>query len=183
MRACAKMAGKCAISEKLTMNEENQLGNMLASMRKRKGGWTQEQTAAWLEFARHTYSDWEPGKRLPSPKQLQRIATKFQLSTEDEDALYRAASQEPPKMHTLPFPQNPFFTGRKTHLEQLGQLLQENGSVALTQPISISGLGGIGKTQIALEYAYRSYPNVYRTVLWVNAADRTTLQADYVSLV
>ena len=61
-------------------------------------------------------------------------------------------------------------------MKQLRQFLQGSRKVA------ISGLGGIGKTQIAMEYAYRHYPDTYRTVLWVNAADISTLQADYDSL-
>ena len=67
------------------MREENQLGNMLTSFRKRKGGWNQEQTAVWLGVARHTYSDWETGKRFPSPEKLKYIATKLELSQEEEE--------------------------------------------------------------------------------------------------
>jgi tetratricopeptide (TPR) repeat protein/DNA-binding XRE family transcriptional regulator len=100
---------------------------------------------------------------------------------EHTDALYTASEQEPPKIRHLP-PRNPFFTGRETYLKQLRDFLQKNGTVALTQPVSISGLGGIGKTQLALAYAYDCYPNVYSTVLWVNAADPTTLQAGYDSI-
>ena len=75
----------------------------------------------------------------------------------------------------LPFARNPFFTGRQTLLEQLEQLFEQNARIAITQPISVSGLEGIGKTQLALEYAPRHYPHVYRSVLWVNAADRASL--------
>ena len=51
----------------------------------------------------------------------------------------------------------------------------------MTQAQAISGLGGIGKTQIAVEYAYR-YRDEYRCVLWVSAATRETLILEFVKL-
>jgi len=51
--------------------------------------------------------------------------------------------------------------------------------VALTQVVR--GLGGIGKTQLALEYAYR-YGGAYRLVWWLRAEEPTTLAADYAAL-
>ncbi len=44
----------------------------------------------------------------------------------------------------------------------------DENAVALSHPQGISGLGGIGKTQMALEYAYR-YGAEYDAVLWVRA--------------
>ena len=47
---------------------------------------------------------------------------------------------------------------------------------ALTQPQAIKGLGGIGKTQIAVEYAYRSRDlDRYTHTFWVNAASEEAL--------
>jgi transcriptional regulator with XRE-family HTH domain len=101
---------------------------------------------------------------------------------EHADALYTAAEQEPSIIDNLPFMQNPFFTGRETELKLLRKQLQETGSAAITQPISITGLGGIGKTELALEYAHSSYQKLYRAALWVNAANESTLQASYEKL-
>ena len=42
---------------------------------------------------------------------------------------------------------------------------------------SISGLGGIGKTQLALEYAYR-YRSHYAAVLWISAGTRAQMLRD-----
>ncbi len=64
----------------------------------------------------------------------------------------------------VPHIRNPHFTGRDELLKQLDQHFsqgEQNTSAltrkaALTQPQAIQGLGGIGKTQIAVEYAYRS---------------------------
>lgn len=51
----------------------------------------------------------------------------------------------------------------------------------MTQAQAISGLGGIGKTQTAVEYAYR-YQHDYLAVLWATAATRVSLLADYVKI-
>ena len=50
---------------------------------------------------------------------------------------------------------NSFFTGRDELLTRLRRQLQAGQATALSQPQAITGLGGIGKTQIAVEYAYR----------------------------
>lgn len=105
-------------------------------------------------------------------------------------AIRRALTERPvvkmqdalPEIHNLPFQPNPYFTGREKYLESLDQHFKGNSQVAVTQPLSISGLGGVGKTQLALAYAHRNYRKVYRTVLWVNAANQTTLEADYHAL-
>ena len=65
--------------------------------------------------------------------------------------------------HPFQAPQrNPYFTGRDALLEQIHQVLGSG------QPAALSGLGGIGKTQIAAEYAHRHKAD-YSAVLWVRA--------------
>jgi hypothetical protein len=78
----------------------------------------------------------------------------------------------------IPFARNPFFTGRKDLLERLHIQLQTTQAAALSQPQAISGLGGIGKTQLALEYAYR-YRQEYQAVLWARAETMEALNASY----
>ncbi|HEV2655424.1 MAG TPA: hypothetical protein VGT82_10710, partial [Ktedonobacteraceae bacterium] len=77
----------------------------------------------------------------------------------------------------LPFRRNPFFTGREQVLSDLHAMLLASASAALVQPPAISGLGGIGKTQTAIEYAYR-YQAEYSAVLWMQASSRETLITD-----
>src|SRR5438105_9002301 len=60
-------------------------------------------------------------------------------------------------------------------------MLIANSTTALTQPQAISGLGGIGKTQTAIEYAYR-YRSDYKAVLWVTADTRETLVSDFLNI-
>ncbi|MEV4949480.1 FxSxx-COOH system tetratricopeptide repeat protein [Streptomyces sp. NPDC053755] len=64
---------------------------------------------------------------------------------------------------------NPRFTGRDDLLTDLQQRLMDapRGNAACT----VLGMSGIGKTQIAAEYAHRFSPD-YDVVWWVNSDDR-----------
>ena len=160
------------------MLKDNEFGRLLESLQVRRG-WRQEDAAAHLGFSTRTYSDWITGKKLPFPEQLKHIAATFKLEQADEDELYRAAAQMSPEVDNLPSLQNPFFTGRTTQLEDLRQRLQEHSTDSSPRIICISGLTGMGKTQLALEYAHSYYLKVYRAVFWVNAANRTTATISY----
>ena len=76
---------------------------------------------------------------------------------------------------TVPVTRNPFFTGRAQILEDLRRELTAKGKVAL------SGMGGIGKTQTAAEYAY-SHRGEYQAVLWVNADNEDSIKSDFSAL-
>jgi len=81
----------------------------------------------------------------------------------------------------IPFPRNLFFTGRDDLLTALERALQADQTTALSQPQAMSGLGGVGKTQVAVEYAYRRAQD-YEAVLWISAASRETLLSGFASL-
>ena len=40
--------------------------------------------------------------------------------------------------------------------------------------VALDGLGGVGKTQLAMAYAYK-FSTVYKTLYWVNAATEESL--------
>jgi tetratricopeptide (TPR) repeat protein len=67
---------------------------------------------------------------------------------------------------------NPFFTGREQVLVQIQEALAAQGRAAL------SGLGGVGKTETALEYAYL-HLDEYAYTFWVNADSREAIASDY----
>ncbi len=83
----------------------------------------------------------------------------------------------------LPFPRNTLFTGRKKELENLEKalcspLLVGEGpgvrSIVITQ--AVTGMGGIGKTQLAVEFAYRCGQH-FRGVHWLDLRDPDALDA------
>ena len=83
--------------------------------------------------------------------------------------------------HNLPQP-NPNFVGRAAELATLRQALTATGCSAITQPRqAISGLGGIGKTQLALAYAY-THLGEYDLIRWLRAEEPSVLAADYAGL-
>src|SRR5271169_4783919 len=71
----------------------------------------------------------------------------------------------------VPYERNPLFTGRDIFLDLLHATLQDTSPRKYNHRIAIHGLGGIGKTQMALEYCYR-YRAEYDYIFWLHAAER-----------
>lgn len=97
-------------------------------------------------------------------------------------AVQRSITKQPrfpealPPIWNVPHNRNPNFTGRESLLTDLRTSLTSGQSAALTQ--AISGLGGVGKTQLAVEYAYR-HAAEYEVVWWVRSEEPATLASDY----
>jgi tetratricopeptide (TPR) repeat protein/predicted Ser/Thr protein kinase len=84
-----------------------------------------------------------------------------------------------PPIWNVPHRRNPNFIGRGELLAAIESTLAGEGQTALTQ--AIVGLGGIGKTQLALECSYRRAGD-YQVVWWVHSEEPTQLAADYAAL-
>jgi NB-ARC domain/TIR domain len=70
---------------------------------------------------------------------------------------------------------NPNFTGRDEQLAAVASFLAEGKHVALT------GLGGVGKSRLALEYAHRNSDD-YEIIWWIRAETSATLVEDLAKL-
>lgn len=147
-------------------------------------GWTQADLAGFLGTDGYTVNRWERGRAHPSPYFRQKLCELFgkntlelglmPLQAEEAGVATPHATEDNPLFWSLPHPPNPCFTGREEILQHLHQLLSNEQPIALTQAPALSGLGGIGKTQVAIEYAYR-YAQEYSAVFWLAAETTESL--------
>jgi tetratricopeptide (TPR) repeat protein/DNA-binding XRE family transcriptional regulator len=161
--------------------------------------WTQSQVAERIGTTQINVSRWENGITVPSPYYRQRLGELFGKSIQElglvsdssdehheevpilSDTPASHSSTPPLPTWNVPYRRNPFFTGREEILDNLYTVLRSSKAAGLTQTQAISGLGGIGKTQVAVEYAYR-YRDHYQAILWINASTRDALSTDFAML-
>lgn len=74
---------------------------------------------------------------------------------------------------------NKNFTGRESLLENLRGRVR--GEVTAVLPHALQGMGGVGKTQLAIEYAYR-YQSDYDVVWWVSADQAALVRSSLAAL-
>ncbi|MER9240910.1 tetratricopeptide repeat protein [Mesorhizobium sp. M0633] len=109
----------------------------------------------------------------PALKQLEEELTARTLG-------YRARQLEPPpKLWNVPRRQNRYFTGRTDLLKSLRDALCSGDPTLSVQ--ALCGLGGVGKTQLAAEYAFQNAGD-YRLVWWIKAESLATLASDFARL-
>ena len=159
--------------------------------------WAQSEVAERIGTTQVNVSRWENGNTVPNPYFRQRLSELFGKSIDELGFIFASSdrrieetspssstnddyvSPSSQELWNVPYRRNPFFTGREAILDHLYTVLKSSKTAALTQPQAISGLGGIGKTQIAVEYAYR-YRDHYQAIFWINASTRDTMSADFV---
>lgn len=73
----------------------------------------------------------------------------------------------------LPVQRNKIFSGREDLLEKIHNALKPSGTRE-RHVVVLYGLGGIGKSQLSIEYAYRHY-SLYSSVFWIDATSQATL--------
>ena len=98
------------------------------------------------------------------------------------DALVKAAAQPTRQPRNLPFASlGPLFMGRDKALDDLRAALAAGKGAAVVGR-ALHGLGGVGKTRLAIEYALR-HEAEYSAILFVRADDPATLDANLAALV
>ena len=98
-----------------------------------------------------------------------------ELSRQPNPPATQSISEHRKPVWNIPLERNPFFTGREDILGEIREALLAFGKAAF------SGLGGIGKTQTAVEYAYR-HKEDYNHIFWVKADSKEFLTSDFTQL-
>jgi len=74
------------------------------------------------------------------------------------------------------------FVGRDEQLRQIEEKLQSKSTEKSRRRVFvIHGLGGMGKTQIAVKYA-RTHQNKYSAIFWIDGSTRTRLQQSFMGV-
>ncbi|KAI1385930.1 uncharacterized protein F4822DRAFT_445757 [Hypoxylon trugodes] len=74
---------------------------------------------------------------------------------------------------------NDRFFGRQSTLDEVTDTLTPGSN--RTRSIAIIGLGGIGKTQVAIEYVYRNIGR-YKIIIWLHADSGESLEGQFTSI-
>lgn len=95
-------------------------------------------------------------------------------------SVFERPSQDIPAVWGNIPPRNPNFTGREELLQNLADSLALGGTTAVL-PSALHGMGGIGKTQTAVEYIYRHVTD-YDLVWWIQASQPSLVRNDLAEL-
>ena len=86
-----------------------------------------------------------------------------------------------PQGSYLPFSPNPLFVGREAIFSHLVDKLQQTNTVAIGQTVAMMGLGGLGKTQLVIEFAHRYGRYFPGGIFWFNFEQPDTIATQFAS--
>ncbi|MEU4564696.1 FxSxx-COOH system tetratricopeptide repeat protein, partial [Actinoplanes sp. NPDC023936] len=123
---------------------------------------------------------------------VEAVARKKLLAAVDQDRSRPAAAAYPGRAGGTRFPglgpvvanlpgRNPVFTGRDDLIGRVYEALRADEPVAAVVSGAVHGLGGVGKTAVAVEYAYR-YGSDFELVWWIDAEQPATVAGQLVRL-
>jgi hypothetical protein len=102
----------------------------------------------------------------------------YQLHSNDKEINENALVTIPYRnIYNLPYQRNLFFIDKGNSLDELCAALDKSNEIR-----AIVGSCGMGKTQVALEYAYTRL-NKYNIIWWIRCSNHSLLENDYNKLI
>ncbi len=86
---------------------------------------------------------------------------------------------EPVKFDNIKFLPNRFFTGREEYMNEIESLLKRGPTH--TQRLFVSGMGGVGKTEIVQQYVIK-HRDEYDCIWWIDAQEEQQIIQAYIDL-
>jgi tetratricopeptide (TPR) repeat protein/transcriptional regulator with XRE-family HTH domain len=160
----------------LSVRKELSVGQRLLRERLRLN-WSQEKLADRLGVSVNSINRWENDKALPHPHYREQLCLIFDKSPEELGFVVQDSTTP---VWMVPQRRNLYFTGREDAIASVYGAFTAKKVGVLLPICAVSGLGGIGKTQVAVEYAYR-YADDYEAVLWARADSYQSLTTDFVT--
>jgi DNA-binding Xre family transcriptional regulator len=130
-----------------------------------KKGWSRREKA-WYDLAYTSESTlrrfWE--KQPISHENFVNICTAIEANWEDivDDT---ESSPSSTTCHNIPYMGAIKFVGRQTQLETLHEKLQQQDKIAI---VAVAGMGGLGKTELAVQYAYQHLTDYPSGICWLD---------------
>ncbi|MEA5626008.1 tetratricopeptide repeat protein [Nostoc sp. UHCC 0251] len=121
---------------------------------------TKRMTAVYKKFAK-SYPELATSKGRGKLQKLLACLTKKYNGGQDAHPTIKEIHQNIPP--AVPFEK---FVGREAELQKLHQQLQASGQVAI---VAVAGMGGVGKTELATQYAKQHLQNYQGGVCWLSA--------------
>ncbi len=163
----------------MSLPKKSLVGQRLRQERERRN-WSQQMLAHKIGTTVLNINRWEHDKTLPQPYHREKLCNIFDMGVEELFGERRNEATSLP-LGRIPYLRNLYFTGREEALTALRSALIRQSAAGLTQRQAISGLGGVGKTQIVIEYAYR-YADTYEALFWVRADSLDLLISDFLTI-
>jgi tetratricopeptide (TPR) repeat protein/transcriptional regulator with XRE-family HTH domain len=152
-------------------------GQRLRALR-RAAGLSQEELAERAGMSAKGIGALEREERTrPYPRTLRRLSAALELSEEDRATLLGGSTgvesprkpgigrpahadvlPEPgplPAGSRMPLARSPLFVGRRSDLLQIAAWLRNGSSPDVARQVAVTGMGGLGKTQLAVEFVHR----------------------------
>ena len=145
-----------------------------------KRQWTQAEVSEKIDVEVNTFGRWERGEQIAAPLKRRELSELFGEKVDISWFQRLDMTEERPRqLWNVPYRSNPYFTDNENRVQRLHELLM--GEEMGASHVSISGLGGVGKTQLALAYVY-TYRDSYETILWARAGNQEQLIKDVVDI-
>lgn len=85
------------------------------------------------------------------------------------------------RYNNIPFAANAKFSGREDVLDMIDKSLDLEASASSLKSIALFGMGGVGKTQIAIQYAYRNMEK-FDAILWIAADNSIAIGQSFLTM-